>query len=69
MKPIYLTKGGKRLVMAEHMKKIASATGLNANGSVPCKILKFLICSIPSLGVQSITVCLPSHFHLFLEKH
>jgi hypothetical protein len=46
MKPIYLTKGGKRLVMAEHMKKIASATGLNANGSVPCKILKFLICSI-----------------------
>jgi hypothetical protein len=32
MKPIYLTKGGKRLVMAEHMKKIASATGLNAKG-------------------------------------
>jgi hypothetical protein len=42
----YLTEVGKRLVMAEHMKKIASATGLNANGSVPCKILKFLICSI-----------------------
>jgi hypothetical protein len=24
MKPIYLTKGGKRLVMAKHMKKMSS---------------------------------------------
>jgi hypothetical protein len=41
MKPIYLTKGGKRLVMAKHMKKMSSATWLNANGNVPCKILKY----------------------------
>jgi hypothetical protein len=51
MKPIYLTKGGKRLVMAKYMKKIPSATWLNANGNVPCKILKFLIYWIAELWI------------------